>query len=79
MTDIPHEVDLTSAKREWDHEVFFGNAARFDLGKLQEQAEERARGDYYASGVTTLLHFHAYQERCEGAQHKGFKPIKEEM
>jgi hypothetical protein len=70
VTDIPHEIDLT-AKPKWSHEVYGGPG--IDMGKVREDAHRLQRGDSYKGPESTLVHFHRYEEPCEGRDHTKYE------
>jgi hypothetical protein len=72
LTDIPHEIDLTP-KSKWTHE-WYTPVGAYDLGKVKETCEEAKRGDVYNKPSSSRIHFHRYDEPCEGHDHEEYVP-----
>jgi len=48
------------------HEYYYYDPTVLDLGKMREECELRARGDTYLKPTPSRLHFHKYDEKCNG-------------
>jgi hypothetical protein len=46
------------------HDVYHPYGGVLDLGKMKEEAERKARGDFYSDPETTTIHFHAADAPC---------------
>lgn len=54
---------------------YYSDPKHLDLAKMREEAERRARGDYYDDAEPSMIHFHKAGEwcngRCESYSHQG--------
>lgn len=49
------------------HQYFYTDPKHYDLAKMREEAEVKARGDFYSDPESSVIHFHKPGEACNGA------------
>ena len=54
------------------HNFFYYDAKRIDLNKLRIDAVKAAAGDDRNKPVTSIIHYHDSEDKCEGRTHEKY-------